>query len=134
MSLSYPNLILFCSLLGNLLFAEGGPVREGFDEEIGQEGGLTAIAGPAVRFDNGGGTTEEMLKKRRALQGGWENNPAFTISTLRRNKASINRKIDDIKEFIYNLNGSIDQSIIFFLLLSLTIIFFLLRFSAILFA
>jgi S-DNA-T family DNA segregation ATPase FtsK/SpoIIIE len=32
----------------------------------------------------------------------------------------------NIKEFIYILNGSVDQSIIFFLLLSLTIIFFLL--------
>jgi len=32
----------------------------------------------------------------------------------------------NIKEFIYSLNGSVDQSIIFFLLLSLTIIFFLL--------
>ena len=32
----------------------------------------------------------------------------------------------NIKEFIYSLNGSVDQSIIFFLLLGLTIIFFLL--------
>ena len=32
----------------------------------------------------------------------------------------------NLKEFIYNFNGSIDQSIIFFLLLILTIIFFLL--------
>ncbi len=32
----------------------------------------------------------------------------------------------NIKEFIYSLNGSVDQNTIFFLLLSLTIIFFLL--------
>ena len=97
----------FLGGLGKFLgFNEGGPVREGFDEEIGQEGGLTAIAGPAVRFDNGGGTTEEMLKKRRALQGGWGNNPAFTITTLRRNKADINRKIDDMKELINNAEPS----------------------------
>ena len=32
----------------------------------------------------------------------------------------------NLKEFIYNFNGSVDQSIIFFILLSLTIIFFLL--------
>ena len=32
----------------------------------------------------------------------------------------------NMKEFIYSLNGSVDQNIIFFLLLSLTIIFFLL--------
>ena len=32
----------------------------------------------------------------------------------------------NIKEFIYNFNGSIDQNIIFFILLGLTIIFFLL--------
>ena len=54
----------YASGFGNLLggigkfmgFYGGGPVREGFDEEVGQPGGLTALAGPTVRFDNGGST------------------------------------------------------------------------------
>ena len=55
------------SLLGNLLFAEGGPVREGFDEEIGQEGGLTAIAGPAVRFNTGNPVVMKPVGIRRTF-------------------------------------------------------------------
>ena len=51
----------YASGFGNLLggigkflgFYGGGPVREGFDEEVGQPGGLTALAGPTVRFNQG---------------------------------------------------------------------------------
>jgi hypothetical protein len=104
----------YASGFGNLLggigkflgFYGGGPVREGFDEEVGQPGGLTALAGPTVRFDNGGGTTEEMLNRRRELQGGFRGSPAFTIDTLRRQRASINRQIDDINSQINNTDTS----------------------------
>ena len=105
----------YASGFGNLLggigkflgFYGGGPVREGFDEEVGQPGGLTALAGPTVRFDNGGGTTEEMLKRREGLQrGSIPDSPAFTIDTLRRQRASINRQIDDINSQINNTDTS----------------------------
>lgn len=67
----------YASGFGNLLggigkflgFYGGGPVREGFDEEVGQPGGLTALAGPTVRFKEGDpvGITNQVLEERMQL-------------------------------------------------------------------
>tara|TARA_R110002033_G_scaffold23191_5_gene55078 strand:- start:467 stop:2314 length:1848 start_codon:yes stop_codon:yes gene_type:complete len=96
----------YASGIGNFLggmgkflgFYGGGPVREGFDEEVGQPGGLTALAGPTVRFNQGdpvvyGPTVpaarsrEEIQKQNRAKE-----NSFYVLEANRKELEQLNRQ------------------------------------------
>ena len=96
----------YASGFGNLLggigkflgFYGGGPVREGFDEEVGQPGGLTALAGPTVRFNQGdpvvygpavpaARSREEIQKQNRARE-----NSFYILEANRKELEQLNRQ------------------------------------------